>query len=310
MADADRWIVQAAGEPVSPVIFRPVDRAKGPEEVDGWTHELSRTQVAQPAVCLASLLYGRQLANLGITPSIVGGHSLGEVSALHAAGAYDAEALMKLATVRGRALAATPDRLGAMAGLACAVEDAESIISGVGGVVVVANLNGPMQTVISGEEAAVVAAMATAGARGIAAKRLPVSNAFHSPLVAEAAAAVASRSARAPESRRARRSGAFRARWHANHGGNGPRAAPRHGGGLSCRLRDSCPADRRALRPLDRGGTRRSIERPCCGDHWARWPSLSADRVARRHGRPRLEYRAGKGLCTRGERALGAPLQG
>src|SRR5205823_14129630 len=114
----------------------------------------ARTEIAQPAVCLMSALFARHLAELGLSPTLVGGHSLGELTAFHAAGAFDAEALLKLAAVRGKVLAAPPDRPGAMASLACGAAEAEALLRGVPGVVV-ANLNGPGQTVISGEEAAV-----------------------------------------------------------------------------------------------------------------------------------------------------------
>jgi acyl transferase domain-containing protein len=187
VADADRWLAEVGAAPVSAAIDRPVERAKHAGEFESWTQDLARTEVAQPAVCLASMLYGRQLTELGLSPIVVGGHSLGELSALHAAGAFDAETLMKLAAVRGRLLAAPPDRPGAMAGLACSAADAESLIAGIAEIVCVANLNGPRQTVISGDEAAVIEAMARATERGIGARRLPVSNAFHSPLVAGAA---------------------------------------------------------------------------------------------------------------------------
>ncbi len=46
--DADRWLAEVGAEPVTPAIFRPIDRAKGPEEVEGWKRDLSRTEPAQP----------------------------------------------------------------------------------------------------------------------------------------------------------------------------------------------------------------------------------------------------------------------
>lgn len=74
-------------------IYRPIDRARNPAEIEEWTRRLSATEVAQPAICLASVLCTRFLQSLGIQPAVVGGHSLGEITALHVAGAFDEEAL-------------------------------------------------------------------------------------------------------------------------------------------------------------------------------------------------------------------------
>ncbi len=187
-ADADRRAAEAGVGPITPFDYRPLDRATGPAQVEGWRRDLARTEIVQPAVCLASAIFLRHLADLGLGPSLVGGHSLGELTAFHAAGALDADELLRLAAVRGRVLASPADRPGAMASLACPADEAEETLRDVPGVVVLANLNGPGQTVISGEEVAVLEAMARAAGRGVAARRLPVSNAFHSPLVTEAAA--------------------------------------------------------------------------------------------------------------------------
>ena len=186
VADADRWLEESGSDPVSSRIFRPIDRASGPETLADWAGELARTEVAQPAIVLASILQAKHLANLGLTPDAVGGHSLGELPAFHLAGAFDAETLLKLAALRGRAMAAPDDRPGAMAVLACPADEAKAIVAEVGGALVVANRNGPRQTVISGDEPAVLEAIGAATARGLAARRLPVSNAFHSPRVADA----------------------------------------------------------------------------------------------------------------------------
>jgi [acyl-carrier-protein] S-malonyltransferase len=119
----------------------------------------------------------------------VAGHSVGELAALAAAGALDPEAALRLAVERGRLMAAM--REGTMAAvLGLDAEAVARLCAGSGGTVVVANLNAPGQVVVSGSVEAVagLSAMAReAGARRVIPLR--VSGAFHSPLMADAAAA-------------------------------------------------------------------------------------------------------------------------
>lgn len=189
VAQADHWLAEVGAPPVSPTLFRPLDRAADAAERAAWEADLARTEVAQPALCLASVLFTRYLADLGLGPTAVAGHSLGELTAFHAAGAFDAEALIKLAGHRGTAMAAAGRTAGpgAMASLACAAADAGRLLAGTTGFVTVANRNSPKQTVISGDAEAVRAVIERAQAAGITARLLPVSGAFHSPLVAGAA---------------------------------------------------------------------------------------------------------------------------
>ncbi len=157
-----------------------------------WREALARTEIAQPAICLGSMIYLRLLDALGVKPVAVGGHSLGELTAYSAAGAFDERTLFAFAALRGQAMAAKDGEPGAMSSFGCDAEQARSILEGVDGYVVVANLNSPSQTTISGEEAAVAEAERRAAEAGVHARRLPVSNAFHSRLVASAADSVAS----------------------------------------------------------------------------------------------------------------------
>ena len=189
LTKADRWIADAGGSEVSSLFLADLDRGRS-EDVQRWELALMRTQLAQPAICFASLLYLRFLTHLGIRPSVVGGHSLGELTALHAAGAYDTEALIKLAACRGQAMAADPDQPGAMLALACSAATAREVIAAVGSDVVVANINSPRQVVLSGAKTSVRRCIDAAADKGIAATPLRVSNAFHSLLVAGAASAL------------------------------------------------------------------------------------------------------------------------
>ncbi|MFZ5773166.1 MAG: SDR family NAD(P)-dependent oxidoreductase, partial [Thermodesulfobacteriota bacterium] len=168
-------------------MFKPLERALDQSRVEAWAAQLQETRIAQPAICLASLLWYRKLARLGITPVAVGGHSLGELTAFHAAGAFDEAALLQLAALRGQAMTAAGGERGVMASLACAYDTAAAILGQVQGYAVAANINSPQQLVISGEQAAVEQAVAMARARGIDARLLKVSNAFHSSFVAGAA---------------------------------------------------------------------------------------------------------------------------
>lgn len=154
----------------------------------GTADELKQTKVTQPAVFLHSVI----LANvMGIKPDAVAGHSLGEFSALVAAGALSFEDGLRLVAKRAMAMQKccenTPGGMAAILNLEDSV--VEQVCAEVDGVVVAANYNCPGQLVISGADEAVDAACAKlkeAGARR--ALRLPVGGAFHSPLMEAARA--------------------------------------------------------------------------------------------------------------------------
>lgn len=161
--------------------------ANGPAEV------LAQTVNTQPLMLTAGIaVYREWIARGGALPSLVAGHSLGEYSALVAAGALDFQEAVKLVRLRAQAMQeAVPQGEGAMAALlgldeAAAVEACAEAAQGE--VVSAANLNSPGQIVIAGARAAVERAMAAAKARG--AKRavlLPVSAPFHCALMEPAA---------------------------------------------------------------------------------------------------------------------------
>ena len=168
----------------------------------GDDEALRPTEVAQPALLLVEVTLAAALGTAGLEIVGAAGHSVGEYAALVAAGALAPAAAMSLVVARGRAMAAM--REGTMAALLGADEElaeavcAEASAAGLGPVVV-ANLNAPGQVVLSGTMAAVEEASRLARERG--AKRavpLRVSGAFHSPLMAEAAAAFGAELDRAP----------------------------------------------------------------------------------------------------------------
>ncbi|GAA2704371.1 SDR family NAD(P)-dependent oxidoreductase [Micromonospora olivasterospora] len=147
------------------------------------TGDPTGTAEAQPRIVTASVAALRVLAFLGLDADLAVGHSLGELTALHWAGAFDADDLRETATARGAIMADSPD--GAMAGLAAAPARVRRIIGAEP--VVVAGYNGPEQTVVAGPPDAVARCRAAATAAGVGNAAVAVSRAFHSPLMREAA---------------------------------------------------------------------------------------------------------------------------
>ncbi|MGD0064461.1 MAG: SDR family NAD(P)-dependent oxidoreductase, partial [Streptosporangiaceae bacterium] len=154
--------------------------------------DLVATAVAQPRIVSSSLEGLRVLALLGIEAEAAAGHSLGELTALHWAGAMDEEDLLALAAERGRVMAQASAGGGAMASIAASAQQVEPLLAGAEGVasdeVVIAGYNSPVQTVISGPAAAVERVCRAAEAAGLGTAGIAVSHAFHSPMVAPAAA--------------------------------------------------------------------------------------------------------------------------
>ena len=178
---------EALGEKLSAIIF------EGPEET------LTLTANAQPALMAVSMAAMRALESRGLalpdTAGYVAGHSLGEYSALCAAGSISITDTAKLLRIRGNAMqAAVPVGEGAMAAIiGLEADDVEAICDAARGVGTcqIANDNGGGQLVISGSRAEVEAAAEAAKEKG--AKRallLPVSAPFHSAMMAPAAEAM------------------------------------------------------------------------------------------------------------------------
>ncbi|RSM47505.1 erythronolide synthase [Actinoplanes sp. ATCC 53533] len=148
------------------------------------------TAVAQPRIVTGSMAGLAVLTQLGLEATVAVGHSLGELSALHWAGAMDAGTLLHVAAERGATMA-EHSASGTMAGVAAAPETVAGLIAGTP--LVIAGYNGPQQTVVSGPVDDVERLCEVARAAGLSATPLPVSHAFHSPLVAPAAGAFAGR---------------------------------------------------------------------------------------------------------------------
>ena len=159
---------------------------------EGTAEDLKQTKVTQPAIFLHSVVLAKCMPDF--RPDMVAGHSLGEFSALVAAGAMDFEEGLKLVSIRAQAMQKACETVpGAMAAvLALPAEKIEEICASCEGTVVAANYNCDGQIVISGEKEAVAKACALMKEAG--AKRalpLPVGGAFHSPLMEPARAELA-----------------------------------------------------------------------------------------------------------------------
>ncbi len=182
--------------PIAREMFERADSVLGFRITDimfeGTAEDLKRTDVTQPAVFLHSVILAACLPSFA--PDMVAGHSLGEFSALVAAGALSFEEGLRLVAVRAGAMQKACESVpGTMAAIIrLPAPEIESICNSCEGVVVAANYNSDDQIVISGEIAAVEAACALMKDAG--AKRaliLPVGGAFHSPLMEPARAELA-----------------------------------------------------------------------------------------------------------------------
>ena len=159
----------------------------------GTDEDLRQTRVTQPAIFLHSVILAKTLGE-EFKPDMTAGHSLGEFSALVAAGALNFEDGLRLVSARAMAMQKAcelkPSTMAAVLGRADEV--VEQVCSEVEGVVVCANYNSPGQIVISGEIDAVAAAgekLTAAGARRVV--PLKVGGAFHSPCMEPARAELA-----------------------------------------------------------------------------------------------------------------------
>ena len=186
----------AAEYPAAARVFSEADEALGLSLsrlcFEGPDEELKKTENTQPALLTVSVAAHRVLRELGYKPALVCGHSLGEYSALEAAGAISFADAVRLVRRRGQYMQqAVPEGAGAMAALLKLPEDKLGSVlaeAAQGEIVTAANLNSPGQIVIAGHTKAVERAMELAKDAG--AKRtilLPVSAPFHCPLMQPAA---------------------------------------------------------------------------------------------------------------------------
>lgn len=191
----------AAASPAARQVWAEADAALGSSisalAWDGPAEQLDLTENAQPAILAASIAIFRAARDgwtaAGIAfpaPAFFAGHSMGQYSALVAAGVVDLADAVRLVRRRGQLMQTAPDgAMAAIIGLDDALLPELEAAGKAAGTFTIANRNSPGQVVVSGERAAVEAA--AEAAKGLGARRaivLPVSVAAHSPLMADAAA--------------------------------------------------------------------------------------------------------------------------
>ncbi|MEP0940188.1 MAG: beta-ketoacyl synthase N-terminal-like domain-containing protein, partial [Rhizobiaceae bacterium] len=148
-----------------------------PDQAD----KLNHTSVTQPALFAVEYALAAMLGNWGVRPDAVLGHSVGAYAALVVAGIYPLEAATDLIAHRARLMGELPEG-GSMCALFTDSETAQEICDQIDGVSI-ATMNSPLSTVIAGQQGALNAAINLAEKSDIPARRLPVSHAFHSPLM-------------------------------------------------------------------------------------------------------------------------------
>ncbi|HHR85984.1 MAG TPA: ACP S-malonyltransferase [Candidatus Acetothermia bacterium] len=157
---------------------------------DGKHNRLVQTEFAQPTIFVDSISKDEALRSRGIIPVVVAGHSLGEYAALASSGVISPEDALQVVITRGRLMSHVSG--GGMAAiLKLSHETVAEICRETGETVNVANINGPTQIVISGDERTLRRAMNACQEAGGRVIRLDVSGPFHSPLLAPAQAELA-----------------------------------------------------------------------------------------------------------------------
>ena len=149
--------------------------------------QLRSTENAQPALGTVSLAYLAVLAAAGVQPELVGGHSFGEIVALHAAGVLERDDCLRLSRKRGE-LMAEVSRVhpGAMTAVVHPAEKLAALLTGELAACVIANYNSPQQSVVAGPLLVLERLEALLAKEKIVFRRLPVATAFHSVAVSPA----------------------------------------------------------------------------------------------------------------------------
>jgi len=181
--EADRVLTGLLGQPLTPTLFA---EATPPAGEDPFT----RIEVTQPAVLACDVALHRLLTGYGITPDMVMGHSFGEYAALVTAGSMTFAHAIEFGTCRGIQLSDARDR-GAMAAVCGDWLEIQGVVAAEpAGSVVVANINSTSQAVIGGTTAGVTRLVERFTATGMRCFPIPVSHAFHTPVVASASTSI------------------------------------------------------------------------------------------------------------------------
>ena len=175
-----RAAIDRCSELLQGTLDRPLTSVLFP--LPGETSPIDDTAYAQPAIFAIEYALTELWRSWGVQPSAVIGHSIGEFAAAHAAGMVSLEDAVRLVAARGRLMQQLPGG-GAMAAVMAGEALVRDAVAPFADRVAIAALNGPSNTVISGDGNAVTAILESLAARQITAQRLVVSHAFHSPLM-------------------------------------------------------------------------------------------------------------------------------
>lgn len=178
---ADEVVAEITGQTLSKVIYPDAARRERAEQLAAREAELRATAICQPAIFTVSAILLEKVRQLGIDCAMAIGHSLGESTALYAAGILSFEDALRAVATRGflmgQLAVANP---GGMAFVNAGKEEVSGLLNEIDGYAVCANVNSYEQTVVSGEVKAIAALIERATARGLQARYLEVAGAFHS----------------------------------------------------------------------------------------------------------------------------------
>ncbi|HSI57570.1 MAG TPA: type I polyketide synthase [Ideonella sp.] len=177
-----RQEVDALDALFAPLLQRSIRALMFGEDADA-AQALGQTAFTQPALFTLELATARLWQSFGVAPSVLMGHSIGELAAATVAGVFSLADAVKVVAERGR-LMQSVSRPGGMLAVSAAPQQVSPLLHGQADVVIAA-FNAPTQCVVSGSLDGLEAVGAALKAKGLASKPLPVSHAFHSPLMTE-----------------------------------------------------------------------------------------------------------------------------
>jgi malonyl CoA-acyl carrier protein transacylase/NAD(P)-dependent dehydrogenase (short-subunit alcohol dehydrogenase family)/acyl carrier protein len=164
--------------PLSEIVFPPP--VFTPEERDLQRQRVMSTDWAQPVLGALSASVWNLFRSMGLRPLCFAGHSFGELTALYAAGAFEERPFLAAARMRGQLMKSASGQ-GAMTSVFARLEDVREVLAHADSTVVIANHNTPKQVIVSGLLSDIEAAEIRFKEAGLAARRLGVSGAFHTP---------------------------------------------------------------------------------------------------------------------------------